>query len=133
MSCVGCDIAPDRCEAIQCHKKNSDFPSSEFILKPQTCVCAPRRDAPEGLPLIAPLKVEGVGNAGCPLHPQPRVQKKSTRVVATGPPESPGIPARDGFNGLYRALLGDEFLFVTVIGELTVSRSPVEPARPPPT
>src|SRR5450755_1180502 len=112
MSCVGCDIAPAgidgeptahagvRCEARRSHpvpQKELRLPSSEFILKLQKRVCAPRRDAPEGLPLIAPLKVEGVENAGCPLHPQPRVQKKSTRVVATGPPESPGIPAREWF------------------------------------
>ncbi len=40
---------------------------------------------------------EGVGNAGCPLHPQPPVQQKSTGVEATGTPESPGIPAREWF------------------------------------
>jgi hypothetical protein len=54
---------------------------------------------------------EGAGNAGCPLHPQPRVQigSEHTSVVATGSPDSPGIPARNGFNGLFRALPGDEF------------------------
>jgi hypothetical protein len=35
---------------------------------------------------------------------------ESTRVVATGTPESPGIPARNGFNGLCRALPGDRAL-----------------------
>jgi hypothetical protein len=35
---------------------------------------------------------------------------ESTRVVATGTPESPGIPARNGFNSLCRALLGDRAL-----------------------
>jgi hypothetical protein len=30
-----------------------------------------------------------------------------TSVATTGPPGSPGIPSRNGFNGLYRALLGD--------------------------
>jgi len=51
---------------------------------------------------------EGVGNAGCALHPQPRVQnlseahERSHREVQ---PRSPGIPARNGFNGLYRALV----------------------------
>src|SRR6266436_8386351 len=52
---------------------------------------------------------EGVGNAGCPLHPRPRVRfvlVESTRVT-TSTPESPGIPARNGFNGLCRALPGD--------------------------
>src|SRR6267378_5007046 len=54
---------------------------------------------------------EGVGNAGCPMHPQPRVQcVGSTRVFTTGPPGSPGIPARNGFNGFLRALPGDRAL-----------------------
>jgi hypothetical protein len=35
------------------------------------------------------------------------VQQESTGVEAAGPPESPGIPARNGFNGFLRALLGD--------------------------
>src|SRR3981081_3542204 len=38
--------------------------------------------------LLQPLarKTEGVGHAGCLLHPQPRVQsRKHTSVVATGP------------------------------------------------
>ena len=53
---------------------------------------------------------EGAGNAGCPVHPQPPVQQKSTGVVATG---SAGInrhSPRNGFNGLLRALPGDEFV-----------------------
>src|SRR5450432_4887132 len=52
---------------------------------------------------------EGVGNAGCPLHPRSRVHfvlVERTRVT-TSTPESPGIPARNGFNGLCRALPGD--------------------------
>ena len=55
----------------------------------------------------APL--EGVGNAGCPLHPRPRVHfvlVERTRVT-TSTPESPGIPARNGFNSVCRALPGD--------------------------
>src|SRR3981081_4218145 len=55
---------------------------------------------------------EGVGNAGCPLHPRPRVHfvlVESTRVT-TSTPESPGIPARNGFNSLCRALPGDRAL-----------------------
>jgi hypothetical protein len=42
---------------------------------------ASRRDAPELC--MNPSPKEGVGNAGCPLHPQPRVRfamVKSTRV-----------------------------------------------------
>src|SRR6266581_7353299 len=66
-----------------------------------------RRDAPEAL-LEFPPK-EGVGNAGCPLHPRPRVHLvvvERTRVT-TSTPESPGVPARNGFNGFLRALPGD--------------------------
>src|SRR3984893_18167387 len=53
---------------------------------------------------LAPF--EGVGNAGCPLHPRPRVHfvlVERTRVT-TSTPESPGIPARNGFT-TYFALL----------------------------
>jgi hypothetical protein len=36
---------------------------------------------------------EGVGNAGCALHPQSHVQnKKAHEVVTTGSPEQSGIP-----------------------------------------
>src|SRR5258707_13422722 len=51
--------------------------------------------------------LEGVGNAGCPLHPRPRVHfvlVERTRAT-TSTPESPGIPARNGFNGFLRALV----------------------------
>src|SRR5260370_26523336 len=40
---------------------------------------------------LAPI--EGVGNAGCPLHPQPRVRSvESTRVFTTVAPEHPAFP-----------------------------------------
>src|SRR5258707_12625301 len=61
------------------------------------------RNAPEALMDLPPK--EGVGNAGCPLHPRPRVHLvvvERTRVT-TSTPESPGIPARNGFNGFLRA------------------------------
>src|SRR5216683_3813989 len=70
----------------------------------------PRREAPESLINLSPK--EGVGNAGCPLHPRPRVHfvvVERTRVT-TSTPESPGIPARNGFNGFLRALPGDRAL-----------------------
>jgi hypothetical protein len=50
---------------------------------------------------FAPL--EGVGNAGCPLHPRSRVHVvvvEGTRVT-TSTPESPGIPARNGFTAYF--------------------------------
>src|ERR1700724_830783 len=46
---------------------------------------------------------EGVGNAGCPLHPRSRVHLvvvERTRV-ATSTPESPGIPERNGFTAYF--------------------------------
>jgi hypothetical protein len=33
-----------------------------------------RRDAPEACRKFPPLEGEGVGNAGCPVHPQPRAR-----------------------------------------------------------
>src|SRR5712664_2733672 len=44
--------------------------------------------------MASPSTTEGTGNAGCPLHPQPRVRNwvEHTSVVTTGSPEQPGIP-----------------------------------------
>src|SRR2546430_17672440 len=56
--------------------------------------------------------IEGVGNAGCPLHPRSRVHLvvvERTRAT-TSTPESPGIPARNCFNVFLRALPGDRAL-----------------------
>jgi hypothetical protein len=78
--------------------RNDGAPSAE-------AVAPSRREAPEALMKLPPK--EGVGNAGCPLHPRPRVHfvlVERTRVT-TSTPESPGIPARNGFNGLCRALV----------------------------
>src|ERR1700732_2495188 len=56
----------------------------------------PSRDAnAPGLCMnLSPRKTEGAGKAGCPPHPQPRVQNKTkhTSVVTTGSPVSPGLP-----------------------------------------
>jgi hypothetical protein len=50
------------------------------------------------------------------MHPQSRVQKgkKHTSVVTTGLPETPSIPARNGFNKLLRALPGEPGFLATV-------------------
>jgi hypothetical protein len=77
--------------------------------------------------------LEGVGNAGCPLHPRPRVHLvvvERTRVT-TSTPESPGVPARNGFNGFLRALPGDRALLPPSPCGLKVLSSPVEPNEPP--
>src|SRR5882672_8537995 len=47
----------------------------DSLVKQQTRLYTPRREAPESCIYLAPKKTEGVGNAGCPLHPQPRVQR----------------------------------------------------------
>ena len=79
------------------------------------------------------LKSEGVGNAGRTMHPRSRVHfvaVESTRVT-TSTPKSPGIPARNGFNGFLRALLGDRALLPPSPCGLKVLSSPVEPNEPP--
>src|SRR5882762_10816856 len=77
-----------------CAQPISDMPSrSRGAMRPRFCV------------YLSPL--EGVGNAGCPLHPRPRVHfvlVERTRVT-TSTPESPDVPARNGFNGFLRALV----------------------------
>src|SRR5216684_5817271 len=74
--------------------------------------------------------MEGVGNAGCPLHPRPRVHVvlvERTRVTASTP-GSPGIPARNGFNGLCRALPGDRALLPPSSADM-FCLSPVGPTQ----
>src|SRR5579872_7408906 len=53
--------------------------------------------------------LEGVGNAGCEPHPQPRVGKmETTRVSHHGYSRNhPAFPHANGFNGFLRALPGD--------------------------
>jgi hypothetical protein len=63
---------------------------------------SPRRLSARVMP--NPSAPEGVGNAGRQTRPQPCVQKvESTQASHHGRARSPGIPARDGFNGLWRA------------------------------
>ena len=66
---------------------------------------------------------EGVGNAGCPWHPQPRVHfvtVERTRVT-TSTLESPDVPARNGLTVSF-ALPGDRALFATVISGYVLSK-----------
>src|ERR1700730_5675066 len=49
-----------------------------------------------------PRKTEGAGNAGCPMHPQPRVRKvKNTRVSHHRFAETLRHSLRGGFNGYF--------------------------------
>ena len=80
-----------------------------------------------------PSPKEGVGNAGRTMHPRSRVHLvvvKGTRVT-TSTPKSPGIPARNGFNGLLRTLPGDRALLPPSPCGLKVLSDPVEPNAPP--
>ena len=71
----------------------------------QTCVHDP---AAQSVRAVAWRSAqEGVGNAGCP-RTRSRVRKvESTRVSHHGYAGTPGIPARNGFNGFLRTLPGD--------------------------
>src|SRR3954467_15851052 len=67
---------------------------------------------------LALLEVEGAGKTGCALHPRSRVQcaqRVRTRAYRSSG-EHPAVPAQ-WLYGLCRDLLGDEFVFVTVIDE----------------
>jgi hypothetical protein len=100
------------------HFPNSSVFKRAFAISP--------RNAPEPLMKLSPI--EGVGNAGCPLHPRPRVHLvvvERTRVT-TSTPESPDVPARNGFNGFLRALPGDHACLPPSPADMACL-SPVEP------
>jgi hypothetical protein len=65
----------------------------------------PRRIAPGFCKIFRPE--EGVGNAGCQRTRSRACSVVSTRVSHHGYAETPGIPARNGFNGFLRDLPGD--------------------------
>ena len=71
---------------------------------------------------------EGAGKAGCPMHPQPRVQsKKAHEQITTGSPETSRPSLRNGLR-LIRALSGERALLppspALLIADLTpASRS----------
>src|SRR5438128_3893398 len=52
---------------------------------------------------VRPKKTEGAGNAGCPMHPQPRVRNKTkhTSVVTTGSPDSSRHSPRNGYTAYF--------------------------------
>src|SRR4030088_151166 len=74
---------------------------ASLSMTPQHTFATSPRNAPEPLMNLPPK--EGVGNAGCPLHPRPRVHLvvvERTRVT-TSAPESPDVPARNGFTAYF--------------------------------
>jgi hypothetical protein len=69
-----------------CVRRDDDAHTSTF----------PRRMAPEFCNNLTPQ--EGAGNAGCAMHPQPRVEKiNHTSVVTTGFTGITRHSLRDGF------------------------------------
>jgi hypothetical protein len=87
----------------------SIFKTASNVIAPIPDMRSRPRDAMRPSRAFISRPMEGVGNAGCPLHPRPRVHfvlVERTRVT-TSTPESPGIPARNGFNSVCRALPGD--------------------------
>src|ERR1700726_2738199 len=70
---------------------------------------------------------EGVGNAGRPMHPQPRVRNK-IKHTSVSHHRSTGITRHSRtqwFYGLYRALPGERILVVTVTSGLKAQSNPV--------
>ena len=64
-----------------------------------------RRDAPELVHVFPPNR--GRGECRVPTAPAASRVAKNTRVSHHGRTGTPGIPARNGFNGFLRALPGD--------------------------
>jgi hypothetical protein len=91
-------------------------------------------NAPELLLSCAPLPTEGAGKTGCTLAPAISCAKCASRKRTRAYRFSGGNPAfpAQWFYGLCCALLGDEFVLATVIGELTALPNPVGFAKPPP-
>ena len=54
-----------------------------------------------------------------------------TSVHSGGTGNHPAFPHANGFNGFLRALLGDEFLFVTIAPRIEGFAHPVGPPKPP--
>src|ERR1019366_7706383 len=85
-----------------------------------------RRDAPEPLMNLSPNR----GRRECRVPAAPAASRandetKHTSIVTTGPPRSPGIPARNGFNGFLRALPGDRALLPPSLANYSANLTPV--------
>ena len=84
--------------------------------------------------ILRPQRLEGAGNAGCPMHPQPGARWGSevcAPVFTAEAPESSGIPHAMVFT-VSGVLPGDEFLFATVAARIEWRYLiPVGPNAPP--
>src|ERR1700738_5048025 len=88
----------------------------------------PRPDTPELCKNHSP-KTEGAGKAGCPLHPQPRVRNKSTRVSHHRSTGTPGIPCAMVLTVSF-VLLCDRLVCHRHRADMA-GRGPVGPTSPP--
>jgi hypothetical protein len=98
-----------------------------LISTPGELSCLAARRARDFAATFRPFKTEGVGNAGCPVHPQPRarwVVKVAHECSQRRHRKHPAFPHANGFNGFLRALPGDEFLFVTIAPRIERLRAP---------
>ncbi|SDS61693.1 hypothetical protein SAMN05444158_2618 [Bradyrhizobium canariense] len=106
-----------------------DQPGAESL---QTCLTLSPRDAPE---LMQKLPPRGRGECRAPSAPAAScahgVGKYAHEYSQQSHRKSPGIPARNGFNGLLRALPGDRALLPPSPRGPKVLSSPVEPNEPP--
>jgi hypothetical protein len=53
------------------------------------------------------MRAWGTPGARCTRSLACKMGSEHTSIFTTDPPDSPGVPARNGFNGLFRALPGD--------------------------
>jgi len=83
-----------------------------------------RHDAPEFCEKHSPKRKEGAGKRRVAAAPAARVQGVKHTAVTTGTPDTRHSP-RNGFNGLFRALPGDEFLLSPSSVDLSAHRNPV--------
>jgi hypothetical protein len=65
-------IASSRSLSSGAHSRDPLAPRNDRVCKYTSAIS--RRDASEVCEKTSALKTEGVGNAGCPMHPQPRVR-----------------------------------------------------------
>jgi hypothetical protein len=89
-----------------------------------------RRNTSELCVNLSLKKIEGAGNAGCSLHPQPRARNKErTSVVTTGPDGFNRHSPRNGFNGLLRDLPGDRAFLSPSLTRRVGPKGPTSPGR----
>jgi hypothetical protein len=93
-----------------------------------------RRDAPEVCSSSRPPKDEGAGKTGCrpaPMAPVLNIAQAMHRGKTTGEAgNNPAFPAQ-WFDGLWRALPGDEFVLPPSLGGFAAKHRPGRATSPP--